>query len=434
MPALTRKPDCIHSPVMGRLFLADANVIDGAGAVHAATTVVVEGAHILAVGRGDAIPQPTAGDRVIPIGGRTVMPGMVAGHAHLSYPNFDPDDLNSIDMAKPATYMAVIATKNAEATLKAGFTAAAGAGSVHQIDRVLKDLIRQGIVDGPRIMACGQDIMPTGGGMDLKPSWWQFGMPGLALICDGVDEVRRAVRLQAKEGNDFIKIYPQGGHGVPDRGRMDMHPDEIEAAVSAGHDKGKLVRAHVVTKPAILECLKAGVDIIDHGNGMDDEVIEIMVRQGTYVLPSLYFASIEPKYYAPRGDTMTPRDRINLWFDRAAEKLAAAQAAGVKIVTGDDFGSALTPHGDNGKELAVYVNHLGLSAMDVLGWATKNGAEMMRQGHAFGTIEAGKFADLLVVNGDPVADITLLGDPANLLVVMQGGRFITNQLNEAQEP
>ncbi|MEY2926865.1 MAG: hypothetical protein RL367_1342, partial [Pseudomonadota bacterium] len=90
--------------------------------------------------------------------------------------------------------------------------------------------------------------------------------------------------------------------------------------------------------------------------------------------------------------------------------------------------------GDNGKELAVYVNHLGLSAMDVLGWATKNGAEMMRQGHAFGTIAAGKFADLLVVDGDPVADITLLGDPANLLVVMQGGRFITNTLNEAQEP
>jgi imidazolonepropionase-like amidohydrolase len=414
---------------MGRLFFLDANVIDGAGAVNAATTVVVEGKHILAVGKGDAIPQPAADDMVIPLNGRTLMPGMVAGHAHLSYPDFDPDDLNSIDMAKPATYMAVIATRNAEATLKAGFTAAAGAGSVHQIDRVLKDLIRQGIVDGPRIMACGQDIMPTGGGMDLKPSWWQFGMTGLALICDGVDEVRRAVRLQAKEGNDFIKIYPQGGHGVPDRGAMDMQPDEIQAAVSTAHDKGKLVRAHVVTKPAILECLKAGVDVIDHGSGMDDEVIEVMARQGTYVLPSLYFASIAPQYYAPRGDSMAPQDRIDHWFERAAEKLSRAQAAGVKLVTGDDFGSALTPHGDNGKELAVYVKQLGIPAMDVLGWATKNGAEMMRQGHAFGTIEAGKLADLLVVDGDPLADITLLGDPANLAVVMQGGRFITNKLN-----
>ena len=414
---------------LGRLFFIDANVIDGSGAAHTATTVVVEGAHILAVGRGDAIPQPAADDIVHEMGGRTLMPGMVAGHAHLSYPNFDPDDLNSIDMDKPATYMAVIATKNAEATLKAGFTAAAGAGSVHQIDRMLKDLIRQGIIDGPRLLACGQDIMPTGGGMDLKPSWWQFGMTGLPLICDGPDEIRRAVRSQAKEGNDFIKIYPQGGHGVPDRGRMDMQQDEIESAVSAGHDKGKLVRAHVVTKPAILACLKAGVDIIDHGDGMDDEVIEVMVKQGTYVLPSLYMASIAPQYYAPRCDTMSPRNRINQWFDSAAKKLARAQAAGVKMVIGDDFGTAITPHGDNGKELAVYVNQLGIPAMDVLGWATKNGAEMMRKGHEFGAIEAGKFADLLVVNGDPVADITLLADPANLAVVMQGGRFITNKLN-----
>lgn len=414
---------------MRRTVFSNAMLLDGAGAKPVAgVTVVVEGERIFAVERGGRTPASTQGDLVYDLAGKTLMPGMIAGHAHLSYPNFDQDDLNSIDMARPPTHMAVIAAKNAEATLKAGFTAAAGAGSVHQIDRTLKDLIREGVIAGPRLMACGQDIVPTGGGMDLKPSWWRMGLTGLPLIVDGPYEVRKAVRLQAKEGNDFIKIYPQGGHGVPMRGGMDMQQDEIEAAVNTAHDKGKLVRAHVVTKPAIMACLKAGVDVIDHGDGIDDEVGELAVKQNAFFLPSLYMASIAPHYYAPRGDNIPPAERLALWFDRAAEKLARAQAAGVKFVVGDDFGTAITPHGDNGKELAVYVRRLGLKPIDIIGWATKNGAEMMRKDDQFGTIAPGKLADLLVVDGDPLADIELLGDPSNLSVVMQGGEFITNRL------
>jgi len=416
---------------LARILFFNANLVDGTGRPPVSgASVLVEGERIVAIGQGEQLAAAAA-DVSYDLAGRTLMPGMINGHAHLSYPNFDPDDLNSIDMAYPPTHMAVLAAKNAEATLKAGFTAAAGAGSVHQIDRVLKDLTRQGVIQGPRIMACGQDIMPTAGGMDLKPNWWGMGLNGLPLIVDGPIEVRKAVRLQAKEGNDLIKIYPQGGHGVPVRGSMDMRPDEIEAAVEAAHDKGKLVRAHVVTKSAIILCIKAGVDIIDHGSGIDDEVAELAVKHNIYFLPSLYMASIAPKYYAPRGDTMSPEDRIAHWFDRAAVKLASAQSMGVKFVTGDDFGTAITPHGENGKELAVYVKRLGLDPLDVLGWATRNGAEMMRKDREFGTIEPGKLADLLVVDGDPLEHIELLGDPANLAVVMQGGRFITNRLTAA---
>jgi imidazolonepropionase-like amidohydrolase len=414
---------------VARILFNNARLVDGTGKPPVpGCSVLVEGERIVAVASGGAPVEPAEGDICYDLAGRTLMPGMINGHAHLSYPNFDPDDLNSIDMAYPPTHMAVIAAKNAEVTLKAGFTAAAGAGSVHQIDRMLKDLTRSGVIQGPRIMACGQDVMPTAGGMDLKPSWWHMRLSGLPLIVDGPIEVRKAVRQQAKEGNDLIKIYPQGGHGVPVRGSMDMRPDEIEAAVEAAHDKGKLVRAHVVTKAAIMLCINAGVDIIDHGSGIDDEVAELAAKRNVFFLPSLYMASIAPHYYAPRGDSMAAEDRIAAWFDSAARKLARAQAIGVKFVVGDDFGSAITPHGDNGKELAVYVRRLGLDPLDVLGWATSNGAEMMRKGHEFGTIEKGKLADLLVVDGDPVADIDLLGDPANLAVVMQGGRFITNRL------
>jgi imidazolonepropionase-like amidohydrolase len=413
---------------LARTLFTNANLIDGTGkAPVSGSTVVVEGDRIVAVGQGGD-PATAPGDMCYDLAGKTLMPGMVAGHAHLSYPDFDPEDLNSIDMALPPTHMAVIAARNAERTLKAGFTTAAGAGSIHQIDRMLKDLTRQGVIPGPRIMACGQDVMPTAGGMDLKPTWWAMGLKGLALIVDGPIEVRKAVRLQAKEGNDLIKIYPQGGHGVPVRGSMDMRPDEIEAAVEAAHDKGKLVRAHVVTKPAIIACIKAGVDIVDHGNGIDDEVAELAVKHNVFFLPSLYMASIAPQYYAPRGDTVPPAERIELWFESAARRIASAQKMGVKFVVGDDFGSAITPHGDNGKELAVYVRRLGLDPLDVIGWATRNAAEMIRMERDLGTIEQGKLADLLVVDGDPLAEIELLGDPANLAVVMQGGRFITNRL------
>jgi imidazolonepropionase-like amidohydrolase len=408
---------------MNRLFFTDARLLGDLGKTKPNATVVVEGARILAVGAGDSsVPQPAPDDKIYPLGGRTLMPGMVSGHAHLSYPNIDLDNFISLDMGKPPTYLAVIATKNAEATLKAGFTAAAGAGSLHQIDRVLKDLIREGIVPGPRLMACGQDIVPTAGGLDMKPSWWNLGLSGLPLIVDGPVEVRKAVRAQAKEGNDFIKIYPEGGHGVPMRG-LDMQQDEIDAAVSVAHDKGKLVRAHAITKPAIMACLKAGVDIIDHGDHIDDEVIELLVKQEVFVLPSLYFMAEGDQDRSEQRLT-----RVGKWMEHAAVTLGRAQAAGVKLVTGDDFGTKLAPHGDNGKELAVYVNRLGLSALDVIGWATTNGSEMMRKGDEFGTITPGKLADLLVVDGDPVADITLLGDPSKLVVVMQDGRFITNQL------
>ena len=410
----------------GRLFLSGAHLIDGAGNVTPDATVVVEGSRIVAVGAGRDAPKPAPRDVAYRLAGRTVMPGMVAGHAHLSYPNYDPEDLNSVDMSGPPTWVAILAAKNAEVTLKAGFTSAAGAGSIHQIDRVLKDLIRQGAIPGPRLMACGQDIMPTAGGMDLKPAWWKLGMVGLPMICDGPIEVRKAVRAQAKEGNDFIKIYPEGGHGVPMRG-MDMQQDEIEAAVSAAHDKGKLVRAHVVTKPAILACIKAGVDVIDHGGGMDDEVIELVAKRGIFVLPSLYLATVMPQYFVPRNAGESTEDSARRYFEKAATRWARAQAAGVKLVAGDDFGNKLTPHGDNGKELAVYVNRLGLSALDVIGWATRNGAEMMRKGDELGTIAPGRLADLLVVDGDPLADISVLGSPAKISV-MQGGRFVTNRI------
>src|SRR5688572_14824872 len=137
---------------MSRTFFTGAHLIDGHGGVQSNVTVVVDGNSIAEVGDAVSTSQPQLDDVVYDLAGRTLMPGMVAGHAHLSYPNFDPEDLNSIDMKYPATYIAVIATKNAEATLRAGCTAAAGAGSVHQIDRVLKDLIREGVIPGPRLM------------------------------------------------------------------------------------------------------------------------------------------------------------------------------------------------------------------------------------------------------------------------------------------
>jgi imidazolonepropionase-like amidohydrolase len=181
------------------------------------------------------------------------------------------------------------------------------------------------------------------------------------------------------------------------------------------------VRAHAYSREMIRTCLRAGVHIIDHCDQMDDEIIEQCVRQGTFVLPSLYHLTLM------NGITHTAEDCAR-WYDYARGSLARAVKAGVKLVIGDDFGTLQGPHGDNAKELAVYTDVIGIAPLEVIKWATANGAEMMQRGD-IGRIEPGKLADLLVIDGDPLADMKILADKSRLLMVMQGGRAIDCRLN-----
>jgi len=226
---------------------------------------------------------------------------------------------------------------------------------------------------------------------------------------------------------------------------MYLTPAELDAVVSTAHERGKKVRAHCPTRSAILACARAGVDIIDHADRMDSECIDAIGENDCSVLPSMLwsvrflelaenwdYSSGPFPIGSPPGETpdeMRARLRaIREDFEHTCRVVPQAAAAGVRMLVGDDFGTPIMPHGDYVSEYEFYVKQLGISAPEVLRWATCNGAQAMGLGAEAGTVAAGRLADLIVVDGDPAADVTCLKDPANIQVVLKGGNFVKDRL------
>ncbi len=405
---------------MARIFFTGANLIDGVNPPKPNTTVVVEGDRVTAVGTDGGVPKPAARDTVFDLGGKSLMPGMNQCHFHAGYININTS--SDIESKYPPTYLTLAAAKNAELLLRSGFTRAVGAGSPHNVDVALRDAIRDGLIQGPRLIACGHDIVTTGGPLD-----YTMGIDGLCRVCDGPDEFRKAIRQEVKLGADIIKLYVTGGHGFEmkaNEGTMTF--EEIQAATQTAHERGRLVRGHVVSRRAILDCLHAGMDVLDHADAMDDECIDLMLKQGTYVTPSLYFTWKTTDFMRKRmsPERLAQEER---WLEQGYKSVEKANKAGVKLVIGDDFGTSWMPHGEYAVELEFYVKYAGTSPLDVIRWATHNGAGLF--GGEIGTIAAGKIADLLVINGDPVTDISVLRDRTRLDVIMKGGQFIESRLS-----
>lgn len=417
---------------MPRTFFRRANLIDGVNPPKRNFVVVVQDERITNVCTEADAPEASANDLIFDLDGRSLMPGMVQCHYHVAYDNIG--NLLDLDLKHPATMLTLIAAKNAELLLRSGFTGAVGAGSLHNIDVTLKQAINRGLIQGPRFVACGRDIVTTGDSVDFHPSWWNLQMDGLGRICDGPDEFRKAVREEIKQGVDMIKLYPTGGHGLSwPADIMTMTLDEMKAAADTAHERGKKIRGHIVSKRGILAGLDAHLDVIDHADMMDEECIERLVEQSAFVVPSLYFPYmvVEEKRRNGRSN-WGGVDEMERGLENSRRILPKANAAGVKFVIGDDFGTSAMPHGDYAKELEAYVKGVGLPALEVIRWATHNGAELLGMKDDLGTIESGKVADLLIVNGDPSADITVLQDRSNLHVIMKGGKFVECQLTPSK--
>jgi len=415
---------------VNRLVLTGAHVVVGDGTVSRDTTVVVDGDRITSVGADASGPDGRADDRVVDLAGRTVMPGMVNCHFHATYHR-----LGSVPapfgLEEPMALQVVRAVRNLEKLLLAGFTGAVSAGAPFAIDASMKTAIERRLIPGPRLVPCSRDISTTGHAGDRSfPSHWEVGALGAIRRSDGPDEFRRSVRLEVKEGAEMIKVFVTGGHGtVGPRERTEVTADELGAAIEAAHQRGVRVRGHIANKEALLMALDLGIDIVDHGDGMDDECIERLLATDTPVVPSMLFPArlLESMGGASLGFTGDMAHDI----DAMAAILPVANAAGVRLVLGDDFGALHFPHGPYADELAYYVDEIGIPPLDVLTWATRNGAEVLGMGDELGTVTTGKLADLLVVDGDPVADIHVLRDRARLLAVIQNGQMVTDRLPES---
>ncbi len=417
---------------MSRLVLTNAIVVDGDRTVLDHAHVVVDGTRITEVGTGPA-PAPRPDDRLVDASGCTVMPGMVNCHFHATYHN-----LGSVPapfgLEEPMGLQAVRAVNSLALLVESGFTSAVSAGAPFAIDASMKVAIERGLIPGPRLVPCSRDVSTTGHAGDRSfPPHWEIGALGAIRPSDGPDEFRRSVRAEIKEGAEIIKMFVTGGHGtIGPKEQLEMSREEMAAGIEAAHLRGVKVRGHIANTEAIHMALDLAIDVIDHADGMDDECIERIVASGTPVVPSMLFPSrfLESMGGVSLGFTDSMKEDI----DAMAEILPRANAAGMCLVLGDDYGAIGLPHGRYGEELGYYADHVGIPALDVIRWATKHGAELMGRGHELGTVTAGKLADLLVVDGDPLADLSLLADRDNLLAVLKGGQLVKDHLPDRPRP
>jgi imidazolonepropionase-like amidohydrolase len=411
-----------------RRLLRNLRLIDGTGApVREGAALLIEGETMVHAGplaAGDA-PSP-ADTEILDLGGRTVIPGLVEAHIHLSYNNVKA--IADLDLNCPPEFSTLRAAKNGELLLHCGYTAARSAGAVHRIDAALKQAFAEGLYPGPRLLAASRDICATGGMADWNPSYLKLGMEGLALIADGPEQIRAAVRRSIKDGADVVKCYIGGDALLPHTpiGDCTYTLPEVTALVDESRMRGRMTAAHVRGQQSSRVAAQAGVDSLEHATYADDETLRMIADKGLTLVPGLRYLysiiengprfGIDEAVIAPSG----LRDEIK----QAADTYRRARDLGIRMCPGGDFGFAWNPHGEYAKDIQVFVDVIGFTPLEALTCATRSGAELMRMDDRLGTLRPGKLADLVVINGDPLRDISVLQDRGRLSV-MQGGRFVT---------
>ncbi|MCR9095801.1 MAG: amidohydrolase family protein [bacterium] len=435
-----------------RIVLQGALLLNGRDPARPEMTVVVEGDRISSV-EPDAAFTPRPDDEVHDLGGRALMPGMVQSHFHSHFGAFgDGVSAPALGLEAAPPYLSMLAAKNAENALRLGWTGAIGSSNAFVIDVSLKEAIQAGIVRGPRYLAGSREIVTTGEYSDYannRNHFMELGCTGLTCAVNGEEEWRHVARIEAGRGCDVIKISAGPGHGSsPARDVMYPTRTELHALVDAAHTLGKRVRAHAPSKTSILECARAGVDIIDHADRIDDECIEAILDADTTIVPSMLWSARflelaeswdhdQAVLQISEGFPESPdevRRRIAAVredYEYTCEAIPRALRAGVRMVIGDDFGTPIMPHGDYAAELELYVKVLGIPPLEVLRWATHNGAIAMGLGEDAGLVEAGRLADFVVVNGDPSVDIACLGAADGIAAVALGGEWALNRLQPA---
>ena len=414
-----------------RVRLVHGRVIDGLGAAPIEDGFVeLAGASIAALGPMSALPQES-GVPSVDLGGRTLMPGLIDCHAHLVYSGFR--SLEEVNRCTVET-AAINAALNAGKVLAAGYTTVRDVGTIANVAVAVRDAVRQGKVPGPRIVASGQIISPTGGLGDTLPPQWERKGGGIGILVDGPDAIRKVVRQQIRNGVNNIKLAASGVEVGPYAytWMTTFSEEEVREAIEEAHRWGRTVAIHAQSYDAVKFALRAGVDTIEHGTRMDEEAIELFKRSPSILVPTLctLFSVLE---LGAKLDLL-PKQReemaVNepLWL----ASVERAHAAGIPIAAGGDLGNRF-PHGTNARELE-YLVRAGLSPLEAIQAATGTAARALKLDKLTGALEAGRRADVLVLDGDPLADIRLLQEPERLALVLKDGRAVAGRLYEALPP
>jgi imidazolonepropionase-like amidohydrolase len=407
----------------GTVVISNGQLVNGTGAppVRDGALVIEEGRIKYAGPVAQAPPAPPDAKRIDAHGG-TIMPGLVEAHFHPTY--FNVAALEDLDIKYPVEYVTLLAAANARLALECGYTAARSGGSLFNIDVWLKKAIESDITLGPRLAASGREICGVGGLMDWNPDFRKIGMEGLVLLVNGPDEARAAVRKLVKDGVEWVKTYPTGDAAAPDTNdhhTLCMTFEEMHAVVATAHNHNMKVTGHCRATAGIKNALRAGYDTLEHGTFMDDEALDMLLERNTPVVPALQFEHASIVHGPEFGMPQKVIDGHQETLEGGAESARRILRAGGRLGMGGDYGFAWNPHGTYAKELTFFVKYVGLTPLEVLTCATKTGAEIMGRGNEIGTLEPGKLADVLVVDGDVAANISVLEDRARLLAVLQGG-------------
>ncbi len=411
---------------MNEMFvLVNATVIPATGTPPFSGAVVVEGDRIAEVT--DGAFHHTGDATLIDLGGRSLVPGLVDAHVHATAVDAD---IQSQALRRFESEIAVLAATALTEMLERGFTTVRDAGGA---DAGLRRAIDEGSLKGPRLLVSGRALSQTGGHGDQRSATEEGGHKAslprvgqLSIVADGPDEVRRCAREQLRRGADQIKVMASGGVMSP-ADRLDSVQyslEELTAAVQAARSVGTYVMAHAYTPSAISNCVAAGVRSIEHGNLLDASTAKLMADNGTFLVPTLVTYEKLHDEGALHGIGAERLDKLARVIDAGLESLSIARDAGVPIASGSDLLGPMRRF--QGEEIAIKARVLG--PLGAIVATTRTNAELLGLDAHIGTVEAGKKADLVVVDGDVMESPGLIGRAEHVALVVKGGRIVVNHL------
>jgi imidazolonepropionase-like amidohydrolase len=416
-----------------KLLITGGTLIDGHGGPPLAdAALLVEGDRIQMVGRRPDIERRVGlGEpalRVVEAAGKTVMPGLIDSHCHINYGEVETEE--ELDLYTPMEYRALRAAWNAQKVLRSGVTSVCDPGSTGLVAVAVRDAIDAGMFEGPTITAGGRYLSTHQSLTDFYPSWIGVPPTSSGVLTRTRDEMVNEVRKQAKEGVDVIKI---GGSGqslfnVYASSETDAFTlDELRVIVDEAHRLGKKVTSHARPGTSAANAARAGVDWLQHASFLTDEDLEVVVRHRVPICPAWTLYANICDWGHRFGIPATVIEQFKREMEQAAKVMRRAWEAGVPLMCGTDSGFAVTPYGHwHAREMELFVRYLDLSPMEAIVAGTKANTLALRNGGEVGTLEPGKMADVLVVDGDPLSDIRILQERGRLALIVKGGTVVDN--------
>lgn len=419
---------------MESTLFTNVRILEGGNGSPYPGSVLVEGNRIKRVTRNGASVNGAA--TVIDGQGATLMPGMCEAHTHFSWN--DAATLSGIQRM-PLEEHVLWCAKVAKRYLEAGWTSCVGAACAKpRLDVVIRNAINSGQIPGPRYLAASQEITVPGGLGDETLPHLPFPEFSFGVNVNSADEMRKAVRMFLKYGVDSIKLNLSGDNFTPDSPADTtwMSDAEVAAAMDEVRVRGKRGTAHARSAASVKQALRHGIDVIYHASYTDEETLDMLeaAKGRVFVAPGI--AILYAMLYEAEAYGITHAKAVEMGYqhewDHALESLKAMHKRGVRVLPGGDYGFAMTPHCQNARDLEFFVRYLGMTPAEAIKSATVYGGEIMMRGHELGQVKEGFLADLLLVDGDPLANIALLRDPRRILAVMKDGRFAKQPMAESE--